>query len=144
MSRFRKSGLASARTRSGDEVVGTRDALVLPGRQIPWERILRADWDSEAEVLRVVLVEPEVVDLELEEPALLLQLVRERVTASIVLTRRVPVDGDLGLVLMARRPPRGGEITLTFEYDRGLDPDAPDVRDVALAAARAARDDLGL
>ena len=131
-------------TPSGEEVVGTRDALVVPGREIPWEQVLKADWDAEAGTLTVVLVEPEVLVLELVEPALLLQLVRERVTASIVLTRRAVVEGDLGLTLMARRPPRGGEITFTCEYDKGLDPDQPAVVETARAALRAARDDLGL
>ena len=37
-------------------VAGTRDALYLPGRRprrVPWEQVEAADWDREAEVLRV-------------------------------------------------------------------------------------------
>ena len=105
--RLRRRDLAVARTKDGDEVVGRRDALVVPGREIRWEQILTADWDSETETLTIVLVEPEVVTLELTEPDLLLQLVRERVTASIVLARRFPVEGDVGFTVMARRPPQG-------------------------------------
>ncbi len=96
-----------------------------------------------------MLVEPEALTFELADEALLLQLVRERVTASVVLTRRVPVEGvtgegKTGFTVVARRPPRGGEITLTFEYDRALNPDAPAVREAALQALREVHDELGL
>jgi hypothetical protein len=139
-----RTGLASARTTYGDEVVGTRDALVFRGREIPWQDIFAADWDSESETLTVVLVEPEVLTFELVDPALLLQLVRERITSSVVLTRRVLVETPLGFTMMARRPPGGGEISFTFEYDRGLDPDEHAVREAALQALREAHDELGI
>ncbi|HET7689758.1 MAG TPA: hypothetical protein VFK41_05240 [Nocardioidaceae bacterium] len=142
--KLRRNGLASARTTSGEEVVGTRDVLRVPGREIRWEDILAADWDSETGVLTVSLVEPEVLTYELVDPALLLQLVRERVTASVVLSRRVPLADGGGFTLMARRAPGGGEVAFTCEYDREVDPDAPDVVESARAAVRAARDDLGL
>jgi hypothetical protein len=141
---LRRPGLASARTKDGSEIVGKRDVLSVPGREIRWEEILNAEWDSETDTLVVMLVEPEVLSFELDEPALLLQLVRERVTASVVLTRRFLVEGKLGFTVMARRPPSGGEITLTYEYDRGLDPDAPAVREAAQSALRDVRDELGL
>ena len=76
----------------------------------------------------------------MEEPALLLQLLRERVTASIVLQRRVPVRGSLGLVVIGRRSPVGGPVTWMHAYDAGLDPDDPEVvaiADLALAHAQA-------
>jgi len=142
--RLRRDGLASARTKDGRQIVGRRDVLALPDREIRWEDVLTADWDSESETLTVVLVDPEVLFLELEEPALLLQLIRERVTASVVLVRRVLVEGKLGFTVMVRRPPSGGEITFSYEYDRGLDPDAPAVREAAREALRAARDELGI
>ena len=137
-------GLASARTPAGEEIVGTRDALVVPGRSIPWEQVLRADWDADVDTLTVMLVEPEVLLYELDEPALLLQLIRERVTASVVLTRRVQVTGELGFTVMARRAPAGGEITLTYEYDRDLDPDDSGVQEAARTALRSVRDELGI
>lgn len=133
-----------ARTKSGEQVVGHRDRLELPGRALRWEEILSASWDDETETLRVMLVEPEVVELELDEPALLLQLVRERVQASVVLSRRGWVTPDLGLRVMARRPPSGGTITFAVEYDPGMDPDDPDARRIAAQTLRAAREELGL
>ncbi|HSV40936.1 MAG TPA: hypothetical protein VLI04_19405 [Nocardioidaceae bacterium] len=142
--KLRRTGLASARTPSGEEVIGTRDALVVPGRTIPWEQVLRADWDADVDTLTVMLVDPEVLVYELDEPGLLLQLVRERVMASIVLTRRVPVTSELGFTVMARRPPAGGDVTLTFEYDRDLDPDDSGVQEAARAALRSVREELGI
>ena len=76
----------------------------------------------------------------MEDPALLLQLVRERVTASIVLQRRVPVRGKLGLTVIGRRSPVGGPVAWMHAYDRGLDPDDPEVvavADLALVQAQA-------
>jgi hypothetical protein len=66
--------------------------------------------------------------------------VRERVTASIVLQRRVPVDSKLGLTVIGRRSPVGGPVSWMHSYDAGLDPDDPVVglvADQALAQARA-------
>jgi hypothetical protein len=153
---WRRPGLASARTKAGEALVGTRDALLVPGREIRWEEILTADWDSDSETLTLVLVDPEVLVFLLDESALLLQLVRERVMASIVLTRWIPVDSGLdsgsdsgsdsgtGFTVMARRPPGGGAISIRYEYDRGVDPDDPGVQVAASEALREVRDELGL
>ena len=78
--------------------------------------------------------------LVMQEPALLLQLLRERVTASIVLQRRVPVRGTLGLTVIGRRSPVGGPVAWMHAYDAGLDPDDPEVAAVAdEALVRSAR-----
>ena len=68
---------------------------------------------------------------QMEEPPLFLQLLRERVMASIVLQRRFPVRGGSGVTVIARRSPVGGAVTWMHSYDAGLDPDDPDVREVA-------------
>ena len=82
-----------------------------------------------------------------DQPALLLQLLRERVTASVVLQRRVPVRGRSGLTVIGRRSPVGGPIAWMHAYDVGLDPDDPEVvavADLALAQARAEVGDPGV
>jgi len=64
---------------------------------------------------------------------LLLELVRERVTASVVLQRRVITDGTRGLLVIGRRPPTGdGEVIWAYQFDAGVDPEDP-----AVAAAAA-------
>ena len=66
-------------------------------RRVPWEQVEDARWDAEESRLRITEIGEygaprPAYDLVMEEPALLLQLLRERVTASIVLQRRVPVQ----------------------------------------------------
>lgn len=135
--------LAWATGADGTVVGGTRDALYLPHR-IAWQDIEGADWDRDTSVLRVIevvewgAVRPEHT-LIIDEPGRLLELVRERVTASIVLQRHVVVRGRRGLRVIARRAPTGrGETSWLVEYDAGIDPADPLVRlrvEDALAAA---------
>ncbi len=149
--------LAWCRTDDGRVLVGTRDALYVgspgPGdtvERIPWERVEAADWDNETGVLRVSLVgswgEERVEHaLDLVEPGRLLELVRERVTASVVLQRHVPLAGRRGVRVIGRRAPRGNaSIEWFYEYDEGIDPSDPTVRTAATDALVAARADVGL
>jgi hypothetical protein len=131
-------------------VAGTRDALYLPGPgRIPWEQVEAADWDLGSETLRVREVgtwgEPRPsYALVLTEPARLLQLIRERVTATVVLQRHVPIHGKRGVRVIARRAPAGErELTWLFEYDEGVDPADPFVDHAAQEALAAAREEVG-
>ena len=146
--------LAWAESSSGAVVAGTRDALyvVLPGSdetRLPWEQVEAADWNRDTSRLRISEVgswgEERVEHaLTIEEPGHLLELVRERVTASVVLQRHVPLTGRRGLRVIARRAPRGDRPLVWFyEYDRGIDPHDPNVRAVAEAALAAAQDEVG-
>jgi len=148
--------LAAARSEDGTWALGTRDALVLlpagdgaaPAR-IPWENVQAADWSRDDDRLRVSEVgeygRPRPVhELVLAEPGLLLQLVRERVTASVVVQRRVEVADGRGLTVVGRRPPRGGDVSWAYELDPGVDPDDPAVREAAEAGVRSAAEELGL
>jgi hypothetical protein len=139
---------------------GTRDAFYVVrshgGRmeltetvRIPWEEVEAADWDRETSVLRVSEVgtwgEPRPEHrFTVDEPGRLLELVRERVTASVVLQRHVPLDGRRGLRVVARRAPRGDQpVRWLYEYDEGVDPDDPEVRRAAEEALAQARADVG-
>jgi hypothetical protein len=142
--------LAWTESVTGEVVAGTRDALYLRDRRIPWEEVEAAGWDRDTSTFRVSEVgtwgETRVEhDLTIEEPRKLLELVRERVTASVVLQRHVPLDGRRGLRVIARRAPRGDRpLAWFYEYDEGIDPDDPEVRRAASAALAAARDEVGL
>ena len=99
-----RASTACARLRRGDRrhLAGRHPRCARPRRRrrraIPWEQVEDADWDREESRLRfardrgvrraaaVVLLHP----ARRRAPRLLLQLVRERVTASIVLQRGVP------------------------------------------------------
>jgi hypothetical protein len=141
---------------------GTRDALyVVRSRgggslgleetvRIPWEEVQAADWDAEASTLRVSEVgrwgetRPEHL-FTMAEPGRLLELVRERVTASVVLQRHVPLRGRKGVRVVARRAPRGDRpITWIYEYDAGVDPADPEVRRAAEEALAAAQAEVGV
>ena len=141
--------LAWASSEAGP-VAGTRSALYLPGAvRIPWEQVEAADWDLDSETLKVTEVgtwgEPRPIhSFVLSDPSRLLQLVRERVTASVLLQRHVPIRGRLGVRIIARRATTGArELTWLFEYDEGVDPDDPFVEHAAQEALAAARGELG-
>jgi len=142
--------LAWAESADGEVLAGTRDALYVGDRRIPWEEVEAAEWDRDTSTFRVSEVgrwgETRVEhDLVIEEPRKLLELVRERVTASIVLQRHVPLDGGRGLRVIARRAPHGDRpLAWFYEYDEGVDPDDPEVHRAATEALTAARDEVGL
>lgn len=145
----------------GAHLGGTRDAFYVVRSlgsgsldltetvRIPWEEIEAADWDLEGGVLRVTEVgswgeSRPVHELTLESPGRLLELVRERVTASVVLQRHVAIDGNRGVRVIARRAPRGDRpVVWLYEYDEGVDPDDPAVRQAADEALAIARADIG-
>jgi hypothetical protein len=145
--------LAAAVADDGTWLLGSRDALVIVKEdgvlRLPWECVETVDWDRDESRLRVTEVGEfgqlrPVHTVHVPHPGLLLPMVRERVTASVLLQRRVPVSDRLGLLVVARRPPRGrGDITWAVELDAGLDPDDPVVARAAADALRAAQDELG-
>ena len=141
--------LAWAAAESG-VVAGTRSALYLPERRrIPWEQVEAADWDLDSATLRVSEVGTwgearPAYSFVLTDPGRLLQLVRERVTATVVLQRHVPIHGRSGVRVIARRATTGArELTWLFEYDEGIDPDDPFVDHAAQEALAAARGEIG-
>lgn len=146
--------LAGARADDGTWVLGTRDALVLvPGSGAPvvrpWETVESASWvrDEAALLVREVggygEVRPEHT-FAMEDPGVLLELVRERVTASVVLQRHTPVAGRAGFTVIARRAPRGdGDPRWMFAFDPGVDPADPEVRAAARTALVAACAEVG-
>jgi hypothetical protein len=141
---------------------GTRDALyVVRGLgggsleltetvRIPWEDVQAADWDVDTSTLRISEVgtwgEPRPAHVfTVAEPGRLLELIRERVTASVVLQRHVPIRGRRGLRVIARRAPRGDQpVRWVYEFDAGIDPDDPVVRKAAEEALATAQADVGL
>ena len=140
--------LAWTTATDGTVIGGTRDALYLPER-LPWEQVEAADWDQDSSTFRVREVGSwglprSEYAFTIDEPRRLLQLVRERVTASVVLQRYVAVRGTRGVRVIARRAPgRHEELSWVYEFDEGVDPDDPEVRRIAAEALLAAREELG-
>ncbi|GAB3030109.1 hypothetical protein GCM10011376_39690 [Nocardioides flavus (ex Wang et al. 2016)] len=146
--------LASATATDGTVLAGTRDAfyLVRDGetRRVPWEQVEAAGWDRDTDSFRLSEVgtwgeQRPVHIVTLAEPGRLLELVHERVTASIVLQRHVEVGRRRGLRVIARRAPAGaGSVHWVYEYDEGVDPADPAVRSAAREALDLARRDVGM
>ena len=142
--------LAWTRSTTGEVLAGTREALYLDGTRLAWEDVEAADWDRDTEEFRVAEVgswgQPRVEHrFAISEPRRLLELVRERVTASVLLVRHVPLEGRRGVRVIARRAPSGDRgLRWIYEYDAGIDPDDPTVRLAAETALAAAQDEVGL
>lgn len=129
-------------------VGGSRAALYVPHR-VPWEAVAKADWDTDEETLRVVEIAPwgkqqPVHVRRLADAERLLDLVRERVTASIVVQRRAAVSPGREVRVVGRRAPGGHDpITWWVDYDDGIDPADPVVRRVVGEALASAQADVG-
>jgi hypothetical protein len=146
--------LASATAADGTVMAGTRDAfyVVADGetRRVPWEQVEAADWDRDTETFRLSEVgtwgeERAIHSVKLAEPGRLLELVRERVTASVILQRHVVLPGRRGLRVIARRAPGGNQpVEWVYEYDEGVDPTDPTVAAAAREALELARRDVGM
>jgi hypothetical protein len=133
-------------------VVASTVAVYLPDpddpavlARLPYEQVASATWDEP--VLDVVTVGPRRrrFVVELDEPGMVPQIVRDRVTASIVVSEHVPLVGTLGARITARRPPTGDrEITWNVVFDAGLDSADPRLRAAADAAIERLRESTGL
>ncbi len=144
--------LAWANDREGKWYIGTDRALYLADgddfRRVGWEQIERADWQYDDARLAVVEVagwgEPEPrTEIEIDDPGLLLDLLRERVTKSVVATVYARVRGRAGLSVIGRRSPVGqGSIVWSYLLAEGLDPADPDVAEVAQRTLREAEREL--
>ncbi|GAA1750869.1 hypothetical protein [Streptomonospora arabica] len=131
-------------------LVATDRALHLPdGRAVPWEHIDRARWSEEGFTFTEEGYGRRVYGV--EEPGRLAEVVYERVTATIVVSRRFSLegregeeDGGAGFRLVARRPPGGADITWQVHVDEGVDPKDPGVAARASAALASLREQMGV
>lgn len=150
----REKLLASARATDGTWLLATRERLsAVQGDavvRLRWEEVHRAEWDRDTATLTVEPVRDygqlvASTAYQVEEPGQLLAFVRERVDASVLLQRRVAVLGKRGFTVVARRPPSGsGELTWSFEFDPGIDPDDAVVSAATDLALGEAKESLGL
>jgi len=120
--------LAYARTADGGWVAGTDRSLHLDGVRLGWHEVDRARWAEDTRLLEVVRLPTGTAaavshTAEIPIPGLLPELVRERVTSSIVVSERVVLAGRAGARIMARRRP-DGEIRWSVFYDDGTPRDA--------------------
>jgi hypothetical protein len=127
------------------ETVATDTALHFPNAgsftRLPWERVERAAWRDGALAVREVGGAHHLVPL--EEPGSVPETVRERVTATVVVSTHVSLPGG-GVRIAARRPARGGDPHWTLVFDPGLDPKDPGLLAQAEQAMEEIRRQTGL
>ena len=142
---------------SGRPLVASTRALYLAGdggshERLPYEQVATAGWEDP--VLEVVTVGPRRrrMVVRLEEPGLVPTIVRDRVTASVVLSEHVRLVGEAGARITARRPPASAaspagepdQVSWNVVFDPGLDPADPQVRTAADRAIEELRATTGL
>lgn len=149
--------LAAVQLTDGRWAAGGRAAVYLPEegdgvvRRVGWEKIERAGWDSEGSVLHVWETTSfgtplRATDLSVDDPGRFGQLLRERIDASVLVQRHVPLVGKRGVRIVGRRNPddRDGAVSWNFVLDKGLDPAEPGLLDQAEEALKAVRDEFGI
>lgn len=135
-------------------VVATDVALYAPGYvpsalgtdAVEWDRFVRAAWDEP--ILDAVVTNDAggstLMRVTLDNPGSLPEVVRERITASIVMSNHIDLVGDLGARLVARRVRGSQEIKWSVVFDSGLDPSDPVLRARADEALTRLRDSAGI
>lgn len=140
----RERVLAAARVAGGGWVVATEVGLLRTGSRIAWADVAYAHWDDQESALTVEPVGEAFTPARfaLAEPGRVPETVRERVMASIVVSRRVGVPGGRGVRVVGREV---GEPELRWQVvpDAGVDPSDPEVLRVTDALVTQLRGELG-
>jgi hypothetical protein len=145
--------LAWATDTAGEWYVGSNLALHLPGaddgpRRVSWELVERVDWARDTDRLAIVeIAEPDgpeqITVAQIDEPGRLLELIRERVTKSIVCSVYTRIHRSAGVSVVGRRSPSGqGPVRWTSVLSAGLDPRDPEVVELTEATLEQARREL--
>lgn len=118
--------LAAASLDDGSTAAATRSRLVVGdtrGRRldVPWHEVDSAVWDPDQRLVEARLVSGTRVRLGVrgDERTMLPEVIRERVQSSVVLARKVDVQGRRGVRVVVRRTPQG--LATQTLADRGID-----------------------
>jgi hypothetical protein len=88
-----------------------------------WDQVAQAAWSETASMLQVSWADgrrPLVLEMA-DSPGFLPEVVRERVEASVVLSRRIEVSGRRGVRVAVRREAPGTPLSTQVVADRGVD-----------------------
>jgi hypothetical protein len=138
--RIRASGMGPAKYQP-PVVIASDRALYFATEEQPmrlaWTDIAQAGWEQPW--LSIHTVRGEKITLHLEPAGELPPVVRDRVTASVVIRERVPLDVGGNVVCVGRRESGSDTITWLVEFDADLDVNSTEIRasaDRALAELR--------
>lgn len=113
-------------------------------RHVGWHEIEHGGWNAESRSLSWTLYGGRRGRIGLREPGRLPELFRERVAASIVVERFVPIRGERGVTVTARRDLGGsGAITWHSTLTRGLTWSTPGVTEEAARASAELQSEYG-
>lgn len=135
---------------AGDDgfLVATDRALHLPGgTQVGWERIDHVEWQRGGVHVREIAALGETPgrhNVRVPEPHTLPDVVRERVTSSIAINQHVPLQGNRGVRIVARRRKGRDDVVWNLVFDAGLDVEDPQLRAKADALLAEVRQQTGL
>jgi hypothetical protein len=132
--------------------VATTHALWLPSRtgheRLGWEVVDSAAWSAEEGVLAVVQAaplggRPRRWTVRVEDARDLLLVVKERVRATVVLSRQVPLAGGRGVTIVGRRRPGSDRLAWSVSVGEGVDLGDEAVRAQVEQALRSVRSEVG-
>ena len=131
--------IAIGRSPGDGWVVATALALVSADGRTPWSDVAHAQWYDEESVLAIEQVPGAGAGrrIQLIEPGRIPETVHERVMASIVLSRRVPLSTGGTVRIVARRADQTSDTVWQVVPEPGTDLTAPGAREAADAAVAA-------
>jgi hypothetical protein len=128
-------------------VVATTQALHLRGpagwRRVAWDETVRVSWDPRRCVLHVLVLTGPPVTVTLAPDSWIGALVRERVEATVLTSRRTTVAG-VRITVVARRRPGTTEPIWHVHLSSGADADRPDIVEAIESTIHHLRAELGL
>ena len=141
--------IASTTTVDGRELIATDHAFYLDSEtRIRWSEIAKAEWQEP--YLTIALLGSggspgERLRFDCQESSQnLAAAVHDRVTASVVVTERVDLDGTGTALITARRNRDDETISWTVLFEAGVDPNDPRIRGQAEQALQRLRASLGI
>lgn len=144
----RERVLAAAVLSDGSWVVATDQGMVQGGWRVAWSSTTHAQWYADTETLSLTWLDDSgdthETNLVLGDPGRLPEAVYERVTASILLSRRVTTADGHGMRVVARRQPGSEEVLWQVVPDAGTDLSSAEALARIDVVMRTMADELGL
>lgn len=131
----------------GESAVATAKALYVHDRVIPWDRVLTASWEEPWLTLSIsdeAYHGSEQLRLQLKDSRKFLDVVRDRITASVIVTDRRTLPCGAVATFAARRRSQDGSVHWTVVFDGNPDTSDPQLRAEADSVLADLRGSLGI